>query len=340
MPVLGREALSRELAAGRRGGVYFLFGQDEHSKEEAVAELLAAHLDPATRDFNFDQLRGTEVDAEALASAIATPPLMAEWRVVLVREAQALATSARTRSVIEAALERPVPGLALVLVATIPEQSKAQFYDLLRKRATAVEFPAVSPQDAPGVLIERAAGLGFELDGEAARELAAAIGPDMGVLMAELRKLCDYADAGGRKRIGVEDVRAVTGRIERQDRWRWFDLVGSRRFAEARATLPVLLDGGESGVGLIIGLGTQFLRLALAAAGGEAALRAELPPQQRWLAPRLARQARGWTLRLLDAALEDLLRADRLLKSAGLSDRQVLDELLLRLEARAAAQAA
>src|SRR5690606_30726 len=119
MPVLGREALSRELAAGRRGGVYFLFGQDEHSKEEAVAELLAAHLDPATRDFNFDQLRGTEVDAEALASAIATPPLMAEWRVVLVREAQALATSARTRSVIEAALERPVPGLALVLVATI-----------------------------------------------------------------------------------------------------------------------------------------------------------------------------------------------------------------------------
>jgi len=339
MAVLGREALTRRLAAGHRGGVYFLFGEDEPSKEEAAAEVVAAHLDPATRDFNFEQLRGNELDAETLASAIATPPLMAEWRVVLVREAQALAASARTRSVIEAALERPVPGLALVLVATIPAQSQAQFYQTLRQRAITVEFPALSPADVPGVLMERAEALGFELDVDAARELAAAIGPDMGVLMTELHKLRDYA--GGRKRIGVEDVRAVTGRIERQDRWKWFDLVGNRRFAEARAALPILLDAGESGVGLVLGLGTHFLRLALAAAGGEAALRAELPPaQQRWLAPQLARQARGWTLPLLDAALEDLLRADRLLKSTALADRQVLEELLLRLEARAAAAAA
>src|SRR5690606_4814183 len=102
MAVLGREALTRALAAGRRGGVYFLYGEDEHGKEEAAAELVAAHLDPATRDFNYDQLRGNELDPEALASAIATPPLMAEWRVVLVREAQALAASARTRGIIEA----------------------------------------------------------------------------------------------------------------------------------------------------------------------------------------------------------------------------------------------
>src|SRR5690606_38769971 len=85
--VIGREALGRARAGGRLGGVFFLFGEDEYGKEEAVAELVAAHLDPATRDFNFDQLRGSELDAEALASAIATPPLMAEWRVVLVREA-------------------------------------------------------------------------------------------------------------------------------------------------------------------------------------------------------------------------------------------------------------
>src|SRR5688572_14691568 len=100
MPVLTPEVLERELAAGRRGGVFFLFGEDEYGKEEAVAALLAAHLDPATREFNFDKLRGSEIVEETLASAIATPPLMAEWRVVLVREAQALASSARMRSVI------------------------------------------------------------------------------------------------------------------------------------------------------------------------------------------------------------------------------------------------
>ena len=337
MPVLRPEVLERELAAGRRGGVFFLFGEDEYGKEEAVAALVAAHLDPATRDFNFDQLRGSEIGEETLASAIATPPLMAEWRVVLVREAQALASSARMRGIIEGVLARPVAGLALILVATIPDQSKAQFYQRLRKDAVAVEFPALAPADVPGVLMERAARLGFALDADAARELAEAIGPDLGVLMAELGKLRDYA--AGRTRVGVEDVRAVTGRIERQNRWAWFDLVGGRRFAEARAALPALFDAGETGVGLLLGLGTQFLRLALAAAGGESALQAELPPNQRWLASRLVRQARSWTLPALDAALEDLLRADRLLKSAPLSDRHVIEELLLRLEARAAVPA-
>jgi DNA polymerase III delta subunit len=55
------------------------------------------------------------------------------------------------------------------------------------------------------------------------------------------------------------------------------------------------------------------------------------------LAKRVATQARVWTAPAIDDALDDLLRADRLLKSAPLSDRQVLEELLLRMQNRARA---
>ena len=113
-----------------------------------------------------------------------------------------------------------------------------------------------------------------------------------------------------------------------------------RKFKEARRALDVLLDSGESGVGLVIGLGTQFLRLAIGVAGGQRALEEALPAHQKWLASRIARQVRGWSLEGVEHAIDDLHRADRLLKSTPLTETQVMEELLLRLQTRASLVAA
>lgn len=333
MPVTSSAALLRSLESGKRGGIFFLFGAEEHLKEELAAAIVAAHLDPATRDFNFDQLRGTDVTPETLASVAATPPMMTEWRVVVVRDAQGLAANARSRSVVENILAQKLPGLALILVATLPEKAKAQIYDKLKKQTTAVEFAALGASDVPGWLIARAADDGYELDLTAARGMGGSIGADLGILVQELKKLYGYVQP--RKNIGMEDVAACVGSISRQNRWEWFDMLGERRFAEARAALPVLLDNGESGVGLVIGIGTHFLRLGILAHGGERALEDALPPYQRWLASRLARQAKKWRAPDLDSALDELLRADRLLKSSNLGDQSVLEELILGFQTRA-----
>lgn len=333
MPVLSPDRLARSLSEGARGGVFFLHGDETFLKEEACDAIVAAHLDPATRDFNLDQLRGTEVSVERLASILQTPPMMAEWRVVVVREAQAFANSARARAVIEDALARTIDGLVFILIADIPERSRAKFYEQLKREAISVEFAPLAVGDVPGWLMTRARAEGLELEADAARALAAAIGSEMGILASELAKLRDYV--GDRRRIETADIEAVVGSVPRQNRWDWFDLVGGGEFARARAALPVLLDSGENGVGLVIGLGTQLLRIALVLHGGERALQAELPRHQQFLAGRIARQARSWTPATADAALEDLLRADRLLKSTNLGDQAILDELLLRLQARA-----
>lgn len=338
MPLLGYDRLLRGLAAGELGGVFFLFGEDDFLREEAANRIAEAHLDPATRDFNLDQLRATDVQPEMLASALQTPPMMAAWRVVVLREAQHLATAPRLREALESVLDAPPEGLAVVVVAQIPPRSRAQFYETLKRKARSVEFQPLDPGDVPGWLMERAAAEGISIDPAAARALAAAIGPNTGVLTQELQKLRDFVGDG--RTVTTDDVAQVAGHLPRQNRWDWFDMVGQRRFREARAALPILLDAGETGVGLVLGLGTHFLRLALAAEGGAGALADELPTHQRWLAPRLEAQARRWTADALARALDDLLRADRLLKSAGLSDDQVLEELLLRLEAASARAAA
>lgn len=336
MATLSPEQLAKRLADRKLGGIYFLHGDNEYLKEEAAMQIVAAHLDPATRDFNYDQLRGTDVEPDTLASIANTPPMMAEWRVVVVRDAQALSASARSRAPIEALLEKKAPDLALVLVASLPDKSKAQFFDRLKRDAVSVEFRALSDTDIPGWLVARAETRGLRLDAAAARALATAIGDDLGILVQELAKLEGYV--GERRHIKRADVEALVGALPRQDRWQWLDMVGSGDFAAARRQLPILLDQAESGVGLVIGLGQTFLRLAAAVHGGERALAEVIPAfQHRWLLPRVARAARRWSAARVDDALDDLLRADRLLKSSALGDRAILEELLLRLEHRGTA---
>ncbi|MDB4948782.1 MAG: polymerase delta subunit [Gemmatimonadetes bacterium] len=328
MPPISQQALARALRDRSQGSVFFFHGDEEYLREALVDRAVAAYLDPTTRDFNFDQLRGADASADALASLLATPPMMAEWRVVVLREAQGL--SVKAREVLEAVVSAPEPGLALVVTATIPSASKARFYDNLQKKALSVECAAMDPLEAPGWVIDLAQREhGVEVEVDAARALVAGIGVDLGTLSSEVEKLIAYA--GDRKTVTLEDVKAVGGTLPKQDRWAWFDLVAERRFAEALAALPVLVDQGESGVSLVIGMGSQLLRVALVVAGGQAALERELKPFQRWMAKRIVPTARRWTLPEIDAALEDLLRTDRLLKSASLNDRQALEELLLRM---------
>lgn len=329
MPASSHERLARQLREGARGGVFFLYGDEEHLKDLAAREIVAAHLDPGMRDFNLDEVWGGDVTPETLGSLIQTPPMMAEWRVVVVREAQWLAGSSTSRGILEDVVASPPPGLALVLLADI-SASKAKLWATLKKGAAAVEFGRLSDADVAGWLMAWAADRDLRLDPDAARALGAAIGADLATLVREMEKLRDYT--GDRGVITRQDVAAVVGVIPRQDRWQWFDLVAERQFERARAALPTLLEGSESGVGLVIGLGSQFLRLGICVAGGRRALENALPRHQRWLARRIEGQARGWSPDGIARAIDDLRRADWLLKSTPLGDARVMEELLLRLQ--------
>ena len=317
-----------------RGGVFFLHGADEHRKAEAARELVERYADPATADFNVDRIDGATTTVERLASAIATPPMMAEWRVVHLRGAEELASSPKTRKLLVNTARRPPPGLALIVQATVPPKSRARFYTDLAKSAASVEFRPVAEHELPDWLVSWGREeLGATVRVDAARALAASAGTDLGVLTQELRKLTEMAGEGAE--VDIEVVRRGGVRIVRQDRWAWFDLVGSREFGEAARALPTLVGQGETVVGLVIGLSVQLLRVGVAVEGGAGALKRALPPYQRFLARRIVNQARRWNGEELAAAVLGLRRLDRLLKASSLPGEVLMDEWLMGLAARA-----
>lgn len=324
IPASLQTGLGRDL-----GGVFYLHGTDAFRREEAAQALVEAHLDPATRDFNLDQVRGSEIDAENLASILGTPPLMAEWRVVVLRETEALAGSPRTRQLVLNAARVPLPGLALILLCTVPERSSARFYRDLAQLTRSMDFQDVGSDDLPGWLIDRARShLDRELEEAAARALGQAVGPDLAYLARELEKLDALAERGAA--ITADHVAAAGTRIPRQDRWQWFDQVAEKRYGAALEGLEVLLQHGESGVGLTLGLATHLLRLGVVVDGGKGALESLLPPHQKWLSRRYRSQARRWSGREVEVAVQDLLEVDRRLKSTTFSGQHLLESWILK----------
>lgn len=321
------------LSADDKGGVFFLYGDDRFRKEEEALALVDWHLEPGTRDFNFDPLRGSEVTVETLASVLATPPMMAEWRVVLLRETEALTSSPHARATLLSTVAAPPPGLAFIAVADIPKGSSAKIYQELIRKARSVEFRQVHPNDVPAWLVDRAAGHhGREITEEAARALAGAVGTDLGILAQELGKLVDSVEPGAP--VDLEAVRRSGTHLVSVDRWEWMDRVGNRDFSSALVLLEALFGQGESGVGLVSGLASHLIRLGVARTGGPGALETVLPPRQKWLVRRLLPQAKRWSVEELQDALLGLRRVDRLMKSSQLPQEHLLEEWFLTLMAR------
>ncbi|WP_419942557.1 DNA polymerase III subunit delta [Candidatus Palauibacter sp.] len=320
--------LARVLDREGPAGGWFLHGDAIRLRDEAARQLVDAALDPATRDFNYDQFHGEDVTGEQLASTLAMPPMMAERRVVWLRDVERLPT--RARDVLKRAAAKLPPDIALIVTATIPKGSRAAFYRDLKKSCRTLEWSTPRAAEIPGWIRDRArARWGFDLSPAVAQLIAGAVGSDLSTLDAELEKLSQLPADRRRE----AEISALIPRTHRIDRWSWLDLVASRNYGRALRELEDVLTS-ERGVGLVAGLVEHHLLLGLALDTGTAGLRAVLSETGRgylsWKAGTYARQARGWTVDELDRALRALHRADRQLKS-GRGDPPVLADLLLSL---------
>ncbi len=313
-------------------GVFFFHGDAARLRDDAARDLVDAAVDPATRDFNLDTYRASDVSPETLAAALAMPPVMAPRRVVVLYGAERLTPTGC--AVVESVLERTPPELTFVVTATIPKGSKKGFYRKMKQGAVALEWAAPRESEIPGWIVERAAerwGLAF--DYVAAEALASAVGADLGLLEAELEKL---STVGSGQPVTTDTIGALVPNVRPINRWAWLDAVADRDYGRALRELPTLLSAPDAGaVGLISAMVDHHLLLGIAVEGGAALLERTLgevgKPYLKFKTRTFARQARKWSGGEIDEALRLLRRADARAKTTGGRDRAVLEELLLAL---------
>jgi DNA polymerase III subunit delta len=242
--------------------VYYLFGEDDFLKEQAVRQLVEAAVDPATRDFNLEMRRGGDLDAETLGSLLGTPPMMAERRVLVVREVGALRKDART--LLDRYIKSPAPDAVVILVA--PAGAKAD--RALSSAATALEFEPLTGDRVPKWITYHAeTQLGASITSDAVALLQSAVGADLPQLAIELDKLASFAGGGV---IDEAAVAAIVGVRRGETLGAFLDAVGARDAVTALDLLPgVLAKPKASAVTIVMALTVQTLAVAWARARRE-----------------------------------------------------------------------
>ena len=339
MPTISERDFRRSLKEQSFDPAYYIYGDEDLLKDDAVKALVDGAVDPATRDFNLDVRRGGELDAEALLSLVGTPPMMAERRAVVVRDVGALKKD--VRGALERYLARPAAETVLVLVA--PAGAKED--RVLKERATAIEFEPLRGDRVPKWIAHFArTELGVAITPAAAELLQSAVGNDLPRLASELDKLASYAGGGEIDEHAVQDVVGVRRGETLGD---FLDRVLRRDAAGALALVDhVLAQPKTTAVNVVMALATQ----TLAVAWGQARFARGTPrnalareffdllksggayPGRPWgeAASAWTGAVDQWTPAQLDRALAALLAADCALKESRVSsEEQVLASAIL-----------
>lgn len=340
MASAGEKALHAALKKGSFDPVYYFHGDDDYLKDIRTRELVEAAVDPTTRDFNLEQRRGADTSAESLDSLLSTPPMLAERRVVVIRDIDKLKKD--SRKLLDAYLKHPASDTVLLLVAPSGVKPDKGLSD----RSTAVEFAPLTGDRVPKwVAYQVETVLRRSITPDAVTLLVEAVGDDLAQLAVELEKLVSYSDDV----IDEHAVAAVVGVRRGETLGDLLDAVAERNATRALALLPgVLQQPKTSAVSIVMNLTTQTLAFGY---GDAARVRGLQPralyneymsllketgafPGRPWgeAVNAWTKHTDRWAAGAIDAALLSLLRADEALKETRLSsDEQLLTALVLAL---------
>jgi DNA polymerase-3 subunit delta len=324
-------------------GAYYITGDDEYQKDDAVRQLVEAASEPSARDFNLDVRRAGELDAESLSVLLSTPPMMADRRVIVLRDVGSLRKDARR------ALDQYLvkPAVDLVLIMTASAGSKID--TALVSASTSLQFDPLTGDRIPKWIAHHASNaLGIKISEAAAELLQAAVGSDLHQLSGELDKLASFVE-GRDQEIGEDAVAAVVGVRRGETQSDLLDAVADRNAARALDLMPhVLAQAKTTGVSVVMALSTQMLAISWGRAKLDEGLpRARLSQEyfnllketgaftgRPWGSATAVwtRAAERWSRQSLDRALDSLLEADVALKESRVSsEEQLLASLLLSL---------
>jgi DNA polymerase-3 subunit delta len=352
MPKTPFDAFSRQLKAGEIPRAIYLYGEEDVLKDEALRVILDAVVDPGLRDFNYDVRSAGSLDPDAVEALCTTLPMMADRRLVVIRDVESWNKRARAKAAVLRYLEKPAAETVLVLLQGAPrkDDERTEADADLTKLTCAVEVERVSPKLAEKWVVKRAEERGVVLTAEAAAHLVKAVDGDLGAARSELDKL---AGLGGEAQVTLEQVTSLLGIRHGETQADWSDAVLQDQPGRAAAMLPHLLSqSGASGVGLLIQLGTHLVGLGIARAhydrgqrgGGlqgavfNSILKARPAGRldYKGSAAKWCAVVGAWPRWRIDVAIVAALGADQRLKNTTLTDeRGVLVDLIMQLAHRA-----
>jgi len=201
------EEIARDIKAGNFKPIYYLMGEEDFYIDRLSQMIVDAALKEEERDFNLDVLYGGETSANQVIQYAQGLPMMADHRVVLLREAQQM----DDRENLTAYAQHFNPSTILVVCHKHGKlDARRQLAQELKKMGVLFESKRLYDSQLPGFVSSYLKGHKMDIEPSAAHMLCEFVGSDLSRLSSEMDKLL-LATPVGETRITASLVEEQTG---------------------------------------------------------------------------------------------------------------------------------
>ena len=186
-PTVTYDSVMSELKARHFKPIYYLMG-DESYYIDKISDWIAENvLQPEERDFNQTVLFGSDVNASQIVDAAKRYPMMSEYQVLIVKEAQ----NVKNVEPLEKYLKAPMPSTILVMChknGTI-DGRKREYVKAIQQAGVLFESKKLRERDLPAFIEQYLKAHGASIDPKSTQMIADYIGADLSRLTSELGKV-------------------------------------------------------------------------------------------------------------------------------------------------------
>ena len=201
------EDILRSIRAGKIAPIYYLMGEEPYYIDKLSEYLVDALLKPEERDFNLDLVYGADVTVNQIIELCHAYPMMAEKRVVLVREAQAI----RSLEGLELYLAHCTPTTVLVMCHKNGSLDKRKaICKTIQQVGILYENKRLPESQLPTFINDYARRHKVQIEPQGVQMLADHVGSDLTRLSVEMDKLIMTLH-DGQTRITADGVEELTG---------------------------------------------------------------------------------------------------------------------------------
>lgn len=212
--------------------VYLLMGTEPYYPDLVCDEIIKYALTDSERDFNQTVFYGLDTDAGTVASECRSYPMMAERRLVVLKEAQSMKTLEDMATYASDPMESTV---LVILMHGASADKRRALYKNVQKKGVVLVSDALRDYEMPQWITSFYKSRGLDIEPAAAALLAEYAGTDMSRIMLETEKMQKNLPEGT-VRVNAADIEKNVG-ISRQ--FSIFELTKALSYMKAEKALKI-----------------------------------------------------------------------------------------------------
>lgn len=204
---LSCDDILKELKAKKYRPIYYLMGEESYYIDLIADYIIENVLTETEKEFNQTVVYGADVDIATVINAAKRYPMMSEYQVVVVKEAQAI----RNMEELSFYLQKPLSSTILVIChkhGTLDKRKKLAAE--IEKTGILFESKKIKDSQLPAFIGSYMKRKGIDMEPKATAMVADFVGTDLSRLTGELEKLIITLPAG-QKRVTPEQVERNIG---------------------------------------------------------------------------------------------------------------------------------